>query len=150
MLSENFSYFIRIDSFPLMKLLLVPLVDERSSFQLENSTIMERNFQTVKPFLFVLELYGLFPANSYGITKKNFQTFIAPTMSMCLLFLIMFLNLKLFENVDSNSEIIRSSYHVSLAIGLVSICVMMVHQWIKARQISNILKLSDEFDAKVS
>jgi 7tm Chemosensory receptor len=109
---------------------------------------MEGIFCTVKPCLVLLKLFGLFPANFHG--SRSCGTFTIPSISFCLLLINAALNLKLYEDIDSSSIIVNSSYHIALGVGLISLGYMMVYQWLKAENIIRFLKLINEFDMKVS
>jgi hypothetical protein len=97
-----------------------------------------------------MKVAGLYPANLDPKSWKSLLTLIFPVVSMVLLLFVGFTNLMLYEDVVSSSTVIKTSYHIALGLGLVSVGIMMIHQWLKANSINLFLEKVRKIDFEVS
>lgn len=116
---------------------------------------MENIFTTVKPFLLLMNIFGLLPLTFEGSTEDGILTTTLAdqliSLCKCLVWLYLIVaNVFYFERIASSSIVIQNVYNISLLVGLVSVFVMFSYQWSRCKYISQLLASVKTYDSNVS
>lgn len=116
----------------------------------------ENVFTSATPLYYYLKMLGIFLPSfdgkiQSGILRVKLRDKIWSFITFCLLVILLFMNLmKKTHFFASTSIFLVIAWEVCAIIGLIAVLIVLIYQFIYARQIVKTLQLVNEFDEKVS
>ena len=116
---------------------------------------MDNVHTSIRPFYFVLKVFGLFPFSYEGnykneILKEKPLDVVMTCLAISFYIFLLFWNVVMVKELKSTSKIIGMAWSISLLLFLSLMLISAFYQIFKRKSIGKFLNLLDEFDQKVS
>lgn len=107
-------------------------------------------YSCVKPFITLMKVFGLFPLiNDKGNFRIDIFSVVFSIGSFVILLYAILVNIHGLEHIGDTSIVLSNIWNISWMVGLFSLLVMKVYQWIKHKSVANLIQAINDIDLKV-